>query len=318
MGFVPPLNLGGFQPSPATLAQWMYQIWQYLQENPIATQEQLQEYIGTFITTSPETQAMIGAGVEEYLTDNPPTAPVQSVQGKTGAVVLSYPDIVPASNAVPVYRAATAPNTNTAQGLYNNGYRLFVNTATQEIFTISPAGALSLVGRGKFDGTTVDLNSAQGDTTISEAIAEQSRINNTQNSNITTLQGNITNINSSLTSATVPVQRSYNIMSGYSDRDDVYNYVATIGKLCVFHINVIATETRAPGDQEFVIKGLPQSAHGQMFFGFVSDGSTVAKPARMTVISDGQGGCGIRFHYPTGVTLTNRQAIVMAGSYITA
>lgn len=205
MGFIPPLNLGGFQPSPATLAQWVYQIWQYLQENPIATQEQLQEYIGTFITTSPETQAMIGAGVEEYLTENPPTAPVQSVQGKTGAVNLTYPDIVPASNAVPVYKASSTPNANTLAGQYNIGYRLFVNTATQEIFTISPAGALSPVGRGKFDGTTVDLNSAQGDTTISEAIAEQSSINNTQNINITNLQSNITSINDNLTSLTTRV-----------------------------------------------------------------------------------------------------------------
>lgn len=169
--FVPPLNLGGFQPSPATLAQWVYQIWQYLQENPIATQEQLQEYIGTFITTSPTVQGMIGTGVDQYLLDNPPQAPVQSVQGKTGAVVLNYPDIVPASNAVPVYRAATAPNTNTAQGLYNNGYRLFVNTSTQEIYTISNAGVLSMVGRGKFDGTTVDVNTTAGDTTIAEALA---------------------------------------------------------------------------------------------------------------------------------------------------
>ena len=181
MGFIPPLNLGNFQPSPATLSQWIYQIWQYLQENPIATQEQLQEYIGTFITTSPETQEMIGEGVEQYLTENPPTAPVQSVQGKTGAVQLAYNEIVPASNAVPVYKASSTPSTNTLAGQYNIGYRLFVNTATQEVFTISPAGALSLVGRGKFDGTTVDLNSAQGDTTIFEAINE----NNSSISNLT-------------------------------------------------------------------------------------------------------------------------------------
>lgn len=172
MGFIPPLNLGNFQPSPATLSQWIYQIWQYLQENPIATQEQIKEFIGTFITTSPETQAMIGEGVEQYLTDNPPQAPVQSVQGKTGAVQLAYNEIVPASNAVPVYKAASTPSTNTLTGQYNLGYRLFVNTTTQEIFTISPAGALSLVGRGKFDGTTVDLDSEQGDTTIAEAINE--------------------------------------------------------------------------------------------------------------------------------------------------
>lgn len=172
MGFIPPLNLGGFQPSPATVAQWVYQIWQYLQENPIATQEQIQEFIGTFITTSPETQTMIGEGVEQYLTENPPQAPVQSVQGKTGAVQLAYNEIVPASNAVPVYKAASTPSTNTLTGQYNLGYRLFVNTTTQEIYTISPAGALSLVGRGKFDGTTIDLDTDQGDTTISEAIEE--------------------------------------------------------------------------------------------------------------------------------------------------
>lgn len=172
MGFIPPLNLGGFQPSPATLAQWVYQIWQYLQENPIATQEQIQEFIGTFITTSPTVQEMIGEGVDNYLVDNPPAAPVQSVQGKTGAVVLNYPDIVPASNAVPVYRAASVPSVNTLVGQYNLGYRLFVNTATQEIYTITPAGALSLVGRGKFDGTTIDVNTTVGDTTIAEALQD--------------------------------------------------------------------------------------------------------------------------------------------------
>lgn len=189
MGFVPPLNLGGFQPSPATLAQWVYQIWQYLQENPIATQEQLQEYIGTFITTSPTVQGMIGEGVDQYLVDNPPAAPVQSVQGKKGAVQLAYNEIVPASNAVPVYKASSTPNTNTLVGQYNLGYRLFVNTATQEIYTITPAGALSLVGRGKFDGTTVDVNTTVGDTTIAEALqALDEWKNNTVNPAITDMK----------------------------------------------------------------------------------------------------------------------------------
>lgn len=205
MGFVPPLNLGGFQPSPATLAQWVYQIWQYLQENPIATQEQLQEYIGTFITTSPETQTMIGEGVEQYLTENPPAAPVQSVQGKTGAVQLAYNEIVPASNAVPVYKASSTPNTNTLVGQYNLGYRLFVNTATQEIFTISPAGALSLVGRGKFDGTTVDLNSTQGDTTIFEAISEHTSSISTLTSNVNDINDDITEINSDISTLNTAV-----------------------------------------------------------------------------------------------------------------
>ncbi len=172
MAFLPPINIGSFKPSPATLAQWVYDIWQYLQENPIATQADIAAYIQNYFETSPEVQEIVGDVVAQYLLDNPPQAPVQSVQGKTGAVNLTYPDIVPASNAVPVYRAASAPNTSTAQGLYNNGYRLFVNTATQEIYTISNSGALALVGRGKFDGTTVDLDTAQGDTTIAEAVAD--------------------------------------------------------------------------------------------------------------------------------------------------
>lgn len=182
--FLPPINIGSFKPAPATLAQWVYDIWQYLQENPIATQADITAYIQNYFETSPEVQEVVGDVVAQYLLDNPPQAPVQSVQGKTGAVSLTYPDIVPASNAVPVYRAANAPNTSTAQGLYNNGYRLFVNTTTQEIYTISNSGALALVGRGRFDGTTVDLDTAQGDTSISEAIEDNAQ-------NITTLEGNV-------------------------------------------------------------------------------------------------------------------------------
>lgn len=189
--FLPPINLGSFKPSPATLAQWVYDIWQYLQENPIATQEDITTYIQNYFETSPEVQEVVGDVVAQYLLDNPPQAPVQSVQGKTGAVSLTYPDIVPASNAVPVYRAASAPNVSTAQGLYNNGYRLFVNTATQEIFTISNSGALTLVGRGKFDGTTVDINTAQGDTTIAEAVTDLDNAVQSNTNSINTIQNTI-------------------------------------------------------------------------------------------------------------------------------
>lgn len=166
--FIPPINLGHFQPSPATIAEWVYQIWQFLQENPIATEMEIREYIQSELTQS-ET---LENAIDEYLTENPPPAPVRSVQGKTGAVQLMYNDVVTSSNAVPVYKASSTPSTSTLTGQYNLGYRLFVNTSTQEIYTISPSGALSLVGRGAFDGTTIDLNTSQGDTTITEAVAE--------------------------------------------------------------------------------------------------------------------------------------------------
>lgn len=193
--FVPPINLGQFQPSPATLADWIYQIWNYLQNNPIATQEQLQEYIATFITTSPETQELIGEGVEQYLTDNPPQAPVQSVQGKTGAVTLAFNDILKNNNTAPVYRAASMPSQSTLQAQYNLGYRLFVNTSTQEIYSITNTGGTTLVGKGKFDGTDIDLDTEQGDTTIYESIQEI--INNTT---LTTADSPCFSIDSSHTS----------------------------------------------------------------------------------------------------------------------
>lgn len=173
MGFIPPLNLGGFQPSPATLAQWVYQIWQYLQENPIATQEQLQEYIGTFITTSPTVQEMIGEGVDNYLVDNPPAAPVQSVQGKTGAVVLAYKDIVAAGNNVPVYRYTGAtgsmPTTATLQGQYSIGYRLWVHVANRELYTLKADGTYELIGQGDLSGANI-LYGDGSDDTIREVV----------------------------------------------------------------------------------------------------------------------------------------------------
>lgn len=159
--------------TPATLSQWVYQIWQFLQDNPIATETEIREFIQSELSQS----SVVGEAVDAYLTENPPESPVQSVQGKTGAVTLAYNDIVASSNAVPVYKAASTPSTSTLTGQYNLGYRLFVNTTTQEIYTISPAGALSLVGRGNFDGTTIDVNTSEGDTTIAEKFAEMETIN---------------------------------------------------------------------------------------------------------------------------------------------
>lgn len=202
--FVPPINLGQFQPSPATLADWIYQIWNYLQNNPIATQEQLQEYIATFITTSPETQELIGEGVEQYLTDNPPEAPVQSVQGKTGAVTLAFNDILKNNNTAPVYRSTSMPSQSTLQAQYNLGYRLFVNTSTQEIYSITNTGGTTLVGKGKFDGTTIDLNTAEGDTTIDEAVNDLDERLDTAETSLTTLNNSVPKPGDTFGTATSP------------------------------------------------------------------------------------------------------------------
>lgn len=243
--FVPPINLGQFQPSPATLADWIYQIWNYLQNNPIATQEQLQEYISTFITTSPETQELIGEGVEQYLTDNPPQAPVQSVQGKTGAVTLAFNDILKNNNTAPVYRAASMPSQSTLQAQYNLGYRLFVNTSTQEIYSITNTGGTTLVGKGKFDGTTIDLNTTQGDTSIAEAIAEHDNDIQTINNNITSIDGDINRLETAVTPITG---------TGLDVSSSVTSYLLQkIGSLVLFSCRVVD-----PGTASFTLMTLPE------------------------------------------------------------
>lgn len=240
--FLPPINLGSFKPAPATLAQWVYDIWQYLQENPIATQEDIATYIQNYFETSPEVQEIVGEVVAQYLLDNPPQAPVQSVQGKTGAVTLNYPDIVPASNAVPVYRAASAPNVSTAQGLYNNGYRLFVNTTTQEIFTISNSGALALVGRGRFDGTTVDLDTTQGDTTIAEAVNEL-------NDDMTLVTQSINNLNDNVTD----LQDVFLPNAGNNVNADAFGWVTNAGNNLIIGVPLNKT---IPTDKTLTLTAL--------------------------------------------------------------
>ena len=103
------------------------------------------------------------------------------------------------------------PSTNTLIGQYNLGYRLFVNTATQEIFTISPAGALTLVGRGKIDGTNIDLNSAAGDTTINERIVE---LANQQDTNTQDISNNRTDISNNRTDINKLLRTSTTTASG--------------------------------------------------------------------------------------------------------
>lgn len=104
--FIPPLNMGQFQPSPATMSQWIYQIWKFLQENPIATETEIREFIQSELKQS-ET---LGNAIEEYLTENPPSAPVQSVLGMTGSVQFDsrQVDLNSADGDTTIYEAFSA------------------------------------------------------------------------------------------------------------------------------------------------------------------------------------------------------------------
>lgn len=104
--FIPPIDLGQFTPSAAALSSWLYQIWKYLQENPITDNETIQEDISTTVT-----EAVPGA-VDDYMTEHPVEVPVISVNNMIGAVVLAYNNLVGDGSTLPIYRAATGETSN--------------------------------------------------------------------------------------------------------------------------------------------------------------------------------------------------------------
>lgn len=106
--FIPPINLGGWKPSPATMSEWIYQIWKYLQENPIATQEQIKEFINEQIgdDISEKLPDILPEELDKYFEENPIDFPVDSVNGKLGAVLLELADIVQSDSMLPVVSLA--------------------------------------------------------------------------------------------------------------------------------------------------------------------------------------------------------------------
>jgi len=73
--FTPPINMAKWQVSRSELTQWIYQIWSYLQDNPIVSED------------------TVGQIIEDYLDTHPIPGNVTSVNGETGAVVLTAEDI---------------------------------------------------------------------------------------------------------------------------------------------------------------------------------------------------------------------------------
>ena len=98
--FIPPLG-GVFKPNSADISSWLYQIWQYLQDNPIANVDELRTLIADTLP------AEVATAVAEYLEEHPVEVdyPVDSVNGKTGAVTIEYAELVNGTS-LPVYYAA--------------------------------------------------------------------------------------------------------------------------------------------------------------------------------------------------------------------
>lgn len=106
--FVPPVNIGSWKPSPGTLSEWIYQIWKYLQDNPIASQQQITEYVQSVIgdDVGDVITDILPDQLDQYFEDNPIEYPVTSVNTKIGAVLLDLADIVKKDSMLPIVSLA--------------------------------------------------------------------------------------------------------------------------------------------------------------------------------------------------------------------
>lgn len=138
--FIPPINGGVFRPSSADISSWLYQIWKYLQENPIANEEELTEIINQ---TMPD-------AVATYLEENPVEVdyPVTSVNGKTGTVNIEYAELVDGTT-LPIYRAANDEvGQNDLLEAYSEGCRFAVVDDTNTFVLLKNGTTITMLPIG--------------------------------------------------------------------------------------------------------------------------------------------------------------------------
>ena len=219
--FIPPFSLGGFKPSPATLSEFIYQIWLYLQQNPIMPESEIKEEIAdtippavkTYIETNPELAQSIGEIVDEYLVENPPESPVQSVNNQTGDVVIDYKSLVPSNIQIPVFihDTASTPSTATLMGLRTNGFRFTFNSETTKLSVINSNYTLTEVASGDvasvnsktgvvvLTAADIEVDPSSGDTTLKDVADTVDELDTTVSGLSTDVSGLSTDVSGLLT-----------------------------------------------------------------------------------------------------------------------
>ena len=163
--FIPPFDLGQFTPSAPALASWLYQIWTYLQNNPIPSGAEVSEQISTAISeTVPE-------AVADYIAEHPVDVPVLSVNDMVGAVVIAYNNLVNENSTLPIYRASdTEITTNDLLAAWSEGCRfVLVNDTTPYMMVKNEdqgAQSIDLIplygGGGSGSGDVTSVNGKTG------------------------------------------------------------------------------------------------------------------------------------------------------------
>lgn len=154
--FLPPIDLGQWKPSSAAISSWLYEIWKYLQENPISSEEELTALINERV---PEE-------ITEYLAEHPVTAPVTSVNTKTGNVVISYGDLT-ANMTFPIVYPDDISDLSSQSFLlsaYADGARFAFWIGTNTLYVLDKVGdtvtpvAVGGSGGGGGDGAILSIN----------------------------------------------------------------------------------------------------------------------------------------------------------------
>lgn len=218
--FIPPINIGGWKPSPATMSEWIYQIWKYLQENPIATQEQIIEFINEQIgdDISEKLPEVLPEELDKYFAENPIDFPVDSVNGKLGAVMLELADIVQSDSMLPVVSLANdEADQETLVESFDAGARICViddESVSVMLPTYAQDGSVSAVtllpmstgdgdGGGDFSPITLSIGSSGNKTlnaggtvafTLSEIGAASSSALTAVDGRLTTVEGQISSL----------------------------------------------------------------------------------------------------------------------------
>lgn len=141
--FIPPLG-GVFKPNSADISSWLYQIWQYLQDNPIANIDELRTLIADTLP------AEVATAVAEYLEEHPVEVdyPVTSVNSHTGAVVIQYAELVNGTS-LPVYYAANDEvGPNDLLEAYSEGCRFVVVDGESVFVMVKEGNVVTLLPMG--------------------------------------------------------------------------------------------------------------------------------------------------------------------------
>lgn len=219
--FIPPFSLGGFKPSPATLSEFIYQIWLYLQQNPIMPEAEIKQEIADtippavkdYVENNPEMAQSIADIVNEYLVENPPEAPVQSVNSQTGDVVIDYKSLVPQNIQIPVFihDTASAPTAATLMGLRLNGFRFTFNSETTKLSVINSNYTLTEVASGDvasvnsktgavvLTAADIEVDPSSGDTTLKDVADTVDELDTTVSGLSTDVSGLSTDVSGLLT-----------------------------------------------------------------------------------------------------------------------